>query len=275
MTPSMKPTRSARSRRPLAPQQFHLPRYRRRHDSFHGHSGTVVDFDIDTVQNGAGGLGSFLRLFDSQGQQLAFNNDGMAPGENAIGFDAYLRYTFTVTGTYYIAVSNANNTLYNPNSGNGDTSGGLHSTGDYQLIVQALPVDNDDTTISAVSLGAITSNPSNTSSRISPDIDVDMYSFSVGTGQTVDFDVDTPLNGGGGLGSFLRLFNSQGQQIAFNNDAAAPGENVVGYDAYIRYTFTAGGIYYLGVSNANNTSTIRRQDWGTLQVAPIRSETTS
>lgn len=29
---------------------------------------------VDTLLNGTGGLGSFIRLFDGQGQQLAFNS---------------------------------------------------------------------------------------------------------------------------------------------------------------------------------------------------------
>ena len=106
-------------------------------------AGQVVDFDIDTTLNGPGGLGSYLRLFNAQGQQLAFNNDAVAPGENVLGFDAYLRYTFATAGTYYIGVSNANNTQYNPITGNGDTAGGQYSIGDYQLIVQTAPVTPD------------------------------------------------------------------------------------------------------------------------------------
>ena len=102
-------------------------------------AGQSVDFDIDTAINGPGGLGSFLRLFNSQGQELAFNNDGVAPGETTLGFDAYLRFAFATGGTFYIAVSNLNNTLYDPITGNGDTAGGLNSVGDYQLIVQTAP----------------------------------------------------------------------------------------------------------------------------------------
>ncbi|MEI7461357.1 MAG: DVUA0089 family protein [Pirellula sp.] len=216
-------------------------------------AGQVVDFDIDTALNGLGGLGSFLRLFDSQGLLLAFNNDAAAPGENTVGFDAYLRYTFATAGTYYIGVSNANNTLYNPLTGAGSTAGGLHSTGAYQLTVQSLPIDVDDSLSEATLLGAITSTPITTNAILSPDIDVDMVRFTVTAGQIVDFDIDTAFNGPGGLGSFIRLFNSAGTQLDFNNDAAAPGESSVGFDAYLRYTFAAAGTYYLGVSNSNNT----------------------
>lgn len=213
----------------------------------------VVDFDIDTALNGSGGLGSYLRLFDANGQQLASNNDAIAPGESALGFDAYLRYTFNTAGTYYVGVSNANNTQYDPVAGTGDVTGGANGLGDYTLIVQALPVDPDDALSEASSLGSITSTAKTIDARIDPDIDVDMYRFTVSSQQVVDFDIDTVLNGPGGLGSFIRLFNSQGQELAANNDGAAPGELVVGFDAYLRYTFSSGGTYYLGVSNANST----------------------
>ncbi len=220
--------------------------------SFSVSAGQVVDFDIDTTLNGSGGLGSYIRLFDSQGAQLSFNDDGVAPGESRLGFDAYFRYTFATAGTYYLGVSNFNNVNYNAVTGDGDTAGGLHTVGSYQLIVQALPVDTNDSIAEAQQLGVVSANPITVSASLVTDIDVNMVAFSVTTGQIVDFDIDTALNGPGGLGSYIRLFNAQGQQLAFNNDAAAPGENTVGFDAYLRYTFLTAGTYYVGVSNLNN-----------------------
>jgi hypothetical protein len=211
----------------------------------------VVDFDIDTTTNGPDGLNSYLRLFDSYGQQLTFNDNEAAPGE-PLGFDAHLRYTFATVGTYYIGVSNANNTQYNAATGDGDTAGGSNTTGSYQLIVQLITSDPDDTLSESTSLGTISTTPVIKNDTISRDIDVDMYRFTVTTGQAVDFDIDTTANGPGGVGSYLRLFDSQGQQIAVNDNAVAPGENVLGFDAYLRYTFTAAGTYFIGVSNSNN-----------------------
>lgn len=220
--------------------------------SFSVTAGQIVDFDMDTTLNGPGGLGSYIRLFNAQGTQLAFNNDGAAPGENTVGYDSYLRYTFAFAGTFYLGVSNFNNANYNPLSGNGDTIGGSSAVGSYQLTVRALPIDLDDTLPEALSLGAISTTPVVTNSTIDPDVDVDMYKFSVAADQTIDFDIDTVLNGSGGLGSFIRLFNAQGVQLDFNDDAAAPDETP-GFDAFLRYTFATAGTYYLGVSNFNNT----------------------
>src|SRR6187397_336403 len=107
------------------------------------------------------------------------------------------------------------------------------------------------TVLSSNILSAAT--PVSASDSISPDIDVDMYRIRVSAGQIIDIDIDTPLNGPGGLASYLRLFNSAGQQLASNNDGAAPGENVIGFDAYLRFTFASTGNYYIGVSNVNNS----------------------
>ncbi len=217
-------------------------------------AGQIVDFDIDTALNGSTGLNSYLRLFDAQGTQLASNNNGAAVGEATVSFDAYLRYTFVNAGTYYVAVSNSTNITYNPTTGNGDLAGGQNSTGDYQLIITALPVDPDDSLTEAADLGAVSTTPASVSAGISPDIDVDMYRFTVTAGQVVDFDIDTTLNGTGGLGSYLRIFSSNGTQLASNDNAAAPGEATVGFDAYLRFTFATAGTYYVGVSNSNNTA---------------------
>ena len=119
-------------------------------------------------------------------------------------------------------------------------------------IIQALPVDNDDTMDEANLLAPVSTAPQTVSDSIITDIDVDMFEFTVTAGQLVGFDIDTDLNGTGGLGSYLRLFDRQGQQLAFNNNGAAPGETELGIDAYLQYTFTTRGTYYLGVSNSNN-----------------------
>ncbi len=223
--------------------------------SFSVTAGQIVDFDIDTPQNGTGGLQSYIRVFNAQGTQLSANDNATAPNEPTLGFDAYLRVTFVTAGTYYVAVSNANNIGYDPTTGNGDTGGGSNTTGAYQLIVQTAPTtvnDTDDAISEATPLGQITTNPNTTSANINPETDVDMLGFSVTAGQVVDFDVDTALNGSTGLNSYIRLFNAQGQELASNNNGAAPGEDTTGFDAYLRYTFSTAGTYYVAVSNSTN-----------------------
>ena len=151
-----------------------------------------------------------MRLFNSQGQQIASNDDAYAPGEDELGFDSYLRYTFTSAGTYYIGVSNANNTAYNATNGSGDTAGGPNATGTYTLVLQALPIDADDSLSEAPSLGAISTTAITVDASITPDVDVDMYRFTVNANQVVDFDIDTTSNGPGGLGSYLQAVQLAG-----------------------------------------------------------------
>ncbi len=114
-----------------------------------------------------------------------------------------------------------------------------------------LLADLDDSISEAFLLGAVSTTAKTVSASISPDTDVNMVGFDVNAGQVVDFDIDTPLNGPGGLGAYIRLFNSLGQQLDFNNDGVAPGENRLGFDPYLRYTFPVSGRFYLGVSNFN------------------------
>ena len=218
-------------------------------------AGQVVDFDIDTALNGPGGLGSFLRLFDQQGHQLGSNGASAAPDENVIGYDAYLRYNFATAGNYFIAVSNSNNIQYDAVTGNGDTSGGANSTGNYQLNIHTATIattDQDDSIPEAISLGSISTSLVSVDFAISPDTDVDMFSFVVSAGKIIDFDLDTVTNGAVGLDSYLRLFDAQGQQLEFNNNAKAPGESVVGFDAYLRHAFSVAGTYFIAVSNNSN-----------------------
>jgi hypothetical protein len=216
---------------------------------FQAAAGQSIDFDIDTATNGPAGLNSYIRIFNGQGIQLAVNNDAAAPGESRIGFDSYLRYRFPTAGTYYIGVSNLFNPGYNPVTGAGDTAGSQNVTGDYQLRVQTVPVDTDDSISEAINLGSISSTPVSRTGEISLDVDVDMYKFQVTAGQIIDFDIDTATNGPGGLGSFIRIFNSQGALLAANDDGAAPGESRIGFDSYFRYRFATAGTYYIGVSN--------------------------
>ncbi len=127
-----------------------------------------------------------------------------------MGFDAYLRYTFGTAGTYYIVVSIATNNNYNVATGNGDTAGGVGAIGDYRLNIQA--VDSEPRTPMTHSakrpaLERYPPLPGPSISSLNFASDVNMVSFTVTAGQTVDFDIDTATNGGNGLQSFLRLFD--------------------------------------------------------------------
>ncbi|MCS7168273.1 MAG: DVUA0089 family protein [Gemmatales bacterium] len=74
----------------------------------------------------------FLRLFDHQGKELAFNDDGPVPNSPP-GLSSYLQFQFSAQGTYYVGVSGFPNFNYDPVRGTGDVEG---STGPYTLTIR-------------------------------------------------------------------------------------------------------------------------------------------
>ncbi|MEO0987541.1 MAG: pre-peptidase C-terminal domain-containing protein [Cyanobacteria bacterium J06639_14] len=99
--------------------------------------------------------------------------------------------------------------------------------------------------------------------------DVDFYSFTLAEGQTVALDID----GRDDFGTFitypdvyifpefqdipqtvdteLRVFDAEGNELAANNDGAAPGEDF-SRDPFIEFTAETAGTYYVGVSALGN-----------------------
>ncbi len=214
-------------------------------------AGQPVAFDIDLPQ---GSLNSVLTLFDGNGNVLASNDDGAAPGE-VLGAASYLEYTFATAGTYHIAVSGSPNSAFDAVAGTGDVAS---SEGDYLLIISDLlgtPSDQDDTISEAnlISLNSSTFGEID-SSNIEDVADVDMYRFAVTAGQTVTFDIDRPT---GSLDSILTLFDPGGGLIGLNDDGAAPGEGST-FESFIEYTFPTTGTYYIAVSGYPNALTFNQ-----------------
>ncbi|XZE33033.1 GEVED domain-containing protein [Pirellulaceae bacterium SH501] len=79
-------------------------------------------------------LDPYVRIFDSLGQQLAFNNDFAGTRDSRIVF------TVPQNGVYYIGVSGSANTNYNPNVAGSGTNGG--SQGQYELVIDVTPRQN-------------------------------------------------------------------------------------------------------------------------------------
>ncbi|WP_253161424.1 Calx-beta domain-containing protein, partial [Stieleria tagensis] len=105
------------------------------------------------------GLDSYLRLFNSSGAAVAFNdNNG-----GSVGSDALLSYVTQNSGTYYLGVSSAGNQTYSPtNTGSntsGETSGPFHlslskatfvDTPEIEVYIGGLSISQGDT----IDLGA-------------------------------------------------------------------------------------------------------------------------
>ena len=210
--------------------------------------GQSFRFEVDGDRVGSTGLDSYLRIFDDNGNQLANDDDG------GTGLrDSELTFTFPSTDDYYVGVSSASNTSYDITDGTGDTTGTFSSTGFYTITATEVSLDTDDRISNAIDLGNLFTGGTRTDSGvIDTDTDVDLYKFEVGRdGSYVEIDVDVPTLG---LDSLLRLFDATGTPIAVNEDANAPGEGgAFPRDSFLGL-FLSQGIYYAGVSGADNTT---------------------
>ena len=119
--------------------------------------------------------------------------------------------------------------------------------------------------------GALSGNPG-FSDQLVYSADVDFFSFTLAAGQTVALDVDGS-DDFSNLSRFdpfpegflfqelqdipqqtdheLRLFDADGNELAANNDGAAPGEEF-SRDPFIEFTAETAGTYYVGVSQLGN-----------------------
>jgi pimeloyl-ACP methyl ester carboxylesterase len=102
----------------------------------------------------------------------------------------------------------------------------------------------------AKSLGSVGDDHS-ASGTLSSGTDVNLFSFTVQSGQRVAFDVDVPT--GATLNSYLRVFDSAGHELAANDNGAAPNESSSS-ESYVQFTFPTGGTYYVGVSGSGNAA---------------------
>lgn len=207
---------------------------------FNANPGQTLSFDVDHNS----GLNSFVRLFSANGTQVASNDNGAAPGET-LNTEAFLRYTFSTAGVYYVGISGAGNIKYSAATGLTDTAS--VTTGSYTWTLTC--EDLDDAVLEAPLMPAVLSAQARTSSIEVP-WDVDLVAFQAVAGQTFSFDLDR--TGVSTLDSLLRIFDSSGNELASNDDAAAPGESSTGGDSYLTYSFQSSGTYYLGISAKEN-----------------------
>lgn len=206
---------------------------------FTASAGQVLRFDV--THNPGTSLDSLLRLFDAQGKQIAFNDDGPTPGK-PLSRDASLTYQFTISGTYYVGVSGYPNYRYDPGAA-GDSVPG--STGAYGLHMFAAPavIDTNDQIREAVPLGTTTGLRRIDNYLISSPTDVDMFRFGVPAGQRVTVTVSP--SAGSNLDAEFRLFDQRGHVLAQSAGAA---------ETVLVHTFDAAGTFYVGVSGRGNNA---------------------
>ncbi len=215
-------------------------------------AGDSLTIDIDAEINGSF-LDSILRLFDSEGNEVAVSDDDPAPGEPFL-LDSFISFNATASDTYFIGVSSFSNFDYDPfvaDSGFG--SGG--STGEYTINIDLIAgmdgFEPDDTINEANDTGLTSDNPGSfvADSFIgdSPNIafaedDVDFFQVQLDAGDRITIDIDTPVSS---LDSILRLFDSEGNEVAVNDDFN-------GLDSFISFNASVSDNYFIGVSSFSN-----------------------
>jgi hypothetical protein len=191
-----------------------------------------------------------LRVFDSSGIELGAIS-GLA--SSGIGLQGSLS-----PGTYYIGVSGAGNAGYHIADGSGAVNG--LSTGDYTLSVQLTNPDPNGVITGAVAFNGIPNvfhgvigsdpNPNDPGTRvqIGPG-DVDMFQVvAPDTGNLLVWTNTTAY--GNPVDTYLRVFDAQGNELAFNDDAPVSGANPT--DSSLAVPVTRGQTVYVAVSDFAN-----------------------
>lgn len=166
------------------------------------HTSTPEDFD------------TYLRLFDSEGNELAANNDLETESSQFSSVE-----TFLEPGTYYAGVSGYNNSNYDPNVAGSGVTG---ATGNYSIEFSLNNIDPNGLISGAreVNLGNDL-EPLVFPGSIGKDYgetvtvaDVDLYQIVVPDNGILLIDIDTPYQEGY-VDSYLRLFNAVGEELVF------------------------------------------------------------
>src|SRR5690606_37348953 len=109
----------------------------------------VADIDAESLAIPSS-LDSYLKLYDSSGNSVAANSNGI--NDNV---DALLRYQIPADGTYYVVVSNSSS-AFNQDPQNG-TSSSNGTTGNYELTFSRYATNQ--TSINPLNVTASTGTP--------------------------------------------------------------------------------------------------------------------
>jgi hypothetical protein len=200
-----------------------------------------------SIAAGFSTVDTYLRLFNSSGTQIAFDDDGGTDYHYSL-----LNYNVTAAGTYYLGVSGYPNNTYNPNViGSGTSSS---SVGSYKLDIdldvgETIGTSNETGLGIAPTLGGSMTYASRLGISAYGLADVDMYHVRATKGSTLTAETTPILIFGTDVDTVLRVFNSSGVQVAFDDDSGS-------YYHYSRisYSVPATGDYYIGVSGYSNSS---------------------
>ncbi|MBU6412914.1 MAG: S8 family serine peptidase [Planctomycetes bacterium] len=141
---------------------------------------------------------------------------------------------------------------------NGNLSGGVAETQDFEIVAASGENEPNDTLGTATRVnfntsGQATFNGITLGNGAFAGLDVDVYRIDMTSAGQISAEVTAKrLSAGSSLDSWVRVFNNRGEQIAFN-------DNYYGNDSYVDVFVNTGGAYYVAVSgygNANYTPTV-------------------
>lgn len=214
-----------------------------------------IKLDINASELGSD-LDSYLRIFDSQGNQLSVDDDNDANFTGDFSSDSSLAFVPDTPGEYYVGVGTSGNFNYDPindrTNFSKDNISPFTTTGSYELIVNPTTVVGDDDLDNTISEAIATESNTEIVGEIETNNDVDLYQLQLESGEGVTFDISVAPEDSD-LDSYLRLFDSQGNQLAFDNDDDNNIAEDSNFDSLLRFAVDTSGEYYLGVSSDGNT----------------------
>jgi hypothetical protein len=193
----------------------------------------VVSFEFDRNNTADPVQGVVdVELLDGNGNVLASSfTSRERPGEEfgVQGEEPFFEFEFATAGTFFVQISGRN----------GD------AVGDY--FIDLVPGDANDTIDPGSAI--IFNFDASQDAQLAFGGDVDMYRVDLPTDSTWGFDLDVP-SFSASLDTFVRVFDDAGNELAFNDDGTAPGENP-GLASFVSLDLAA-GTYFVGVSDFGN-----------------------
>lgn len=169
-------------------------------------------------------LDTYLRVYNSSGQMVTFDDDS-GEGTNSLS-------TVSLTaGKYYVEVSAFND----------------RTIGTYNLEVQAGAGDDHSNSLNASATNIVLSGSGRgfVYGNLESNSDVDVFRFDITSSRLVTIDVGQ--NGSPALDTYLRLYNSSGQIVDFDDDSG------IGSNSRLSVNLAAGR-YYIQVTSYNSAT---------------------
>ena len=211
----------------------------------HANAGGILVLELNPTAPQT--LDTTVALRNSSGNVVAFNDDVNFPSQK----NSRLTYIVSANATYFI-----------------EASGFGISTGGYHLNASLITDNISDiaTELTAFPLGTLSSTrPLQTTSAIEAPLDRDVFQFHVDTASLVDIQLNAQDSGT--LDTILRVLDSSGNQIAFNDDIRFPSNT----NSRLSFSAQANQTYFIDVSGFRNSVGTYTLSAGVIPVQSITS----